>query len=66
MSGGAVTNHPWGSALEEGSEGWSGLAGASGRGSYGEVLKFIEAPWPWNRCGEDSRMELVTGKSLEM
>jgi len=66
MSGGAVTNHPWGAALEEGSGGRSGLARASGRGSYGEVLKFTEVPWPWTRCRGDSRMELVTGKSLEM
>lgn len=41
MGGGAVTNCPKGLALEEGSAGWSELAKAAGRGSYGKVLKFM-------------------------
>lgn len=41
MGGGAVTDCPEGPALEEGSAGWSELAKAAERGSYGKVLKFM-------------------------
>lgn len=41
MDGGAVTNCPWSPALEEGSAGWSELAKATGRASWGKVLKFM-------------------------